>query len=290
MSQQSLDSVLLNFENIEMADPNQPADPQKGSHDSPADGTENVTPISEKMGERAGLRRGIFLLPNLITTGALFSGFYAIIGAMSGALENAAIAIIVAGILDSLDGRIARMTNTQSEFGVQYDSLSDLVAFGVAPAVLMFSWVLSDLGNLGWAIAFLYMACAALRLARFNTNPDSSVFYGLASPMAAGVLATSVWVWMDKEVQIPLTLELAMPISVVTAGIAILMVSNILYYSPKQIDMHHVPFRYFLVVVMLFVLIFVDPPVVLLILAIVYAASGPAMAVMRKVRARKPAE
>ena len=277
-----------------MADPNQPADQQRdalgNSHDGPLGRDENVSPISEKMGERAGIRRGIFLLPNLITTGALFSGFYAIIGAMSGALEKAAIAIIIAGFLDALDGRIARMTNTQSEFGVQYDSLSDLVAFGVAPAVLMFSWVLSDLGNLGWAIAFLYMACAALRLARFNTNPDSSVFYGLASPMAAGVLATSVWVWIEKEVQIPLTLELVMPISAVTVGIAILMVSNIRYYNPKQIDMHHVPFRFFFVVVMLFALIFIDPPVVLMIMAIFYAVSGPVMALVRKSRAKKAME
>jgi len=251
------------------------------------DDGETVTAISDKIGEREGLRRGIYLLPNLITTGALFSGFYAIIGAMSGALENAAIAIIVAGILDSLDGRIARMTNSQSEFGVQYDSLSDLVAFGVAPAVLMFSWVLSDLGNLGWAVAFLYMACAALRLARFNTNPDNSVFFGLASPMAAGVLATTVWVWMDKEIQAPTSLELAVPISALTACVAILMVSNILYYSPKQIDMHKVPFRYFLLFVIMFVLIFVDPPVVLLLLAFVYGASGPVMAAIRMIKARK---
>lgn len=152
-----------------------------------------VASLADRSEERAGLRRGIYLLPNLITTGALFSGFYAIISAMSGALENAAVAIIVAGVLDALDGRIARLTNTQSDFGVQYDSLSDLVAFGVAPAVLMFSWVLSDLGKFGWMAAFLYMACAALRLARFNTKPDNTAFVGLASPMAAGVLATSVW-------------------------------------------------------------------------------------------------
>ncbi len=270
--------------------PNQSSEMSDHHQDAPAVAGEKVTPISEKIDERAGLRRGVYLLPNLITTGALFSGFYAIIGAMSGALENAAIAIIIAGFLDTLDGRIARMTNTQSEFGVQYDSLSDLVAFGVAPAVLMFSWVLSDLGNLGWAIAFLYMACAALRLARFNTNPDNSVFYGLASPMAAGVLATSVWVWMEKEMQTPLTLELVTPISAVTAGIALLMVSNILYYSPKQMDKHHVPFRYLLVVVMLFVLILLDPPVVLLIIAFVYAASGPVMAIARKVRSKKLTE
>jgi len=134
---------------------------------------ENVTPLPR----RAGLRRGIYLLPNLITTGALFSGFYSIIASMTGDLEQAAIAIVIAGFLDSLDGRIARLTNTQSEFGVQYDSLSDLVAFGVAPAVLMFSWTLNDLGKIGWFVAFLYMACAALRLARFNTAPENKVFF-----------------------------------------------------------------------------------------------------------------
>ena len=153
-----------------------------------------IASVADRAEERAGLRRGIYLLPNLITTGALFSGFFSIISAMSGALENAAVAILVSGVLDALDGRIARLTNTQSEFGVQYDSLSDLVAFGVAPAVLMFSWLLSDLGKIGWMVAFLYMACAALRLARFNTKPDNTVFFGLASPMAAGLLATSVWV------------------------------------------------------------------------------------------------
>ena len=116
---------------------------------------DNVRPLPK----REGLRRGIYLLPNMITTGALFAGFYSIIAAMSGNLELAAIAIVIAGFLDSLDGRIARLTNTQSEFGVQYDSLSDLVAFGVAPAVLMFSWILSDLGKVGWLVAFLYMAC-----------------------------------------------------------------------------------------------------------------------------------
>ena len=183
--------------------------------------------------QREGLRRGIYLLPNLITTGALFSGFYAIISSMSGVLENAAIAIIIAGFLDALDGRIARLTNTQSEFGVQYDSLSDLVAFGVAPAVLMFSWVLSDLGKFGWLVAFLYMACAALRLARFNTKPDNTVFFGLASPMAAGVVATSVWVWVDNSAS-DATLPIAIPMACMTVVAAILMVSNFRYYSPSK--------------------------------------------------------
>ncbi|MCB1644132.1 MAG: CDP-diacylglycerol--serine O-phosphatidyltransferase [Pseudomonadales bacterium] len=241
----------------------------------------NIASLADRVEERAGLRRGIYLLPNLITTGALFSGFYAIIAAMSGALENAAIAIVIAGFLDSIDGRIARMTNTQSEFGVQYDSLSDLVAFGVAPAVLMFSWVLSDLGKFGWAAAFLYMACAALRLARFNTKPDNTVFFGLASPMGAGLLATTVWVWMDN-----LPPEVSLEVAFIMAGLTIvaaaLMISNIRYYSPKQIDMHRVPFMYMVPVVVVFALIVANPPVMLLLCAYVYGASGPAQALWRK--------
>ena len=146
------------------------------------------------------------------------------IAAMSGSLENAAIAIVIAGFLDSLDGRVARMTNTTSEFGVQYDSLSDMVAFGVAPAVLWFSFALSSLGKVGWAIAFMYMACAALRLARFNTMPDNKVFYGLASPMASGTLAAMVWVWADYF-QGPSDIELGIPVAIATVIFGLLMVS-----------------------------------------------------------------
>jgi len=246
-------------------------------------GDENLdeAPSTGQSQEREGLRRGIYLLPNLITTGALFSGFYAIISAMSGVLENAAIAIIIAGFLDALDGRIARLTNTQSEFGVQYDSLSDLVAFGVAPAVLMFSWVLSDLGKFGWMVAFLYMACAALRLARFNTKPDNTVFFGLASPMAAGVVATSVWVWADNFTS-DATLPIAIPLACMTVVAAILMVSNFRYYSPKQVDMQRVPFMYMLVVAGLFALIFANPPLVLLGMSLIYAGSGPVQALLRR--------
>jgi CDP-diacylglycerol--serine O-phosphatidyltransferase len=239
--------------------------------------------------ERVGLRRGIYLLPNLITTGALFSGFYAIIAAMSGRIESAAIAIVVAGFLDALDGRIARMTNTQSEFGVQYDSLSDLVAFGVAPAVLMFTWVLTDLQKVGWTIAFLYMACAALRLARFNTQPDNKVFTGLASPMAAGVLATSAWVWVDNFESAGL--ELAIPMAVVTVTLALLMVSGVRYWSPKQINLKdRIPFFYMLAVILLFALIFTYPPGGLLLIGVGYAVSGPVWSLMkRRGRREKPA-
>jgi CDP-diacylglycerol--serine O-phosphatidyltransferase len=261
------------------------ADDQKRQDPSDMPGRDsdgNVSSLFEQKKERAGLRRGIYLLPNLITTGALFSGFYAIISAMSGSLQQAAIAIVVAGFLDALDGRIARMTNTQSEFGVQYDSLSDMVAFGVAPAVLMFSWVLSDLGKIGWMVAFLYMACAALRLARFNTKPDSRVFFGLASPAAAGTIATTVWVWSEYMIT-PVNFELGVTLAIVTALVALLMVSSIRYYSPKQLNMKEgVPYAHMLGIVALFALVFANPPVVLLVIAICYICSGPIQGLLRR--------
>ena len=233
--------------------------------------------------EKKGLARGIYLLPNLITTGALFSGFYAIVAAMNGSLESAAIAVIIAGFLDALDGRIARLTNTQSAFGVQYDSLSDMVAFGVAPAVLMFSWVLSDLGKVGWMIAFLYVACAALRLAKFTMAPEHKVFFGLASPGAAGVLATTTWTWLDninKEV----SLQLSVFISVFIIILALLMVSNVRYYSPKNFNLKgKVPFIYMLIVVFFFVIVAIYPPGVLLVIGITYVFSGPIQWLIRRV-------
>lgn len=239
------------------------------------------------MNERKGLARGVYLLPNLITTGALFSGFYAIIAAMSGTLENAAIAIVIAGFLDSLDGRIARMTNTQSEFGVQYDSLSDLVAFGVAPAVLMFSWVLSDLGKIGWMIAFFYMACAALRLARFNTAPDTKIFVGLPSPAAAGVLSSAVWTWVDNFDPV-VSIQYSVVIAVFVAIFALLMVSNIRFYSPKQIDLKgRVPFIYMLGIVLVFVVVAIYPPGVLFAMGLTYCCSGPIQALYRRRLRRK---
>ncbi len=249
-----------------------------------ADSESNIASINER-NERKGLARGVYLLPNLITTGALFSGFYAIISAMSGSLESAAIAIVIAGFLDSLDGRIARLTSTQSEFGMQYDSLSDLVAFGVAPAVLMFSWVLSDLGKIGWMISFLYVACAALRLARFNTAPDSKVFFGLASPAAAGTMATTVWTWVDNLDPVE-GIQLPVIIAVFVAVTALLMVSNIRYYSPKHINLKgRVPFYYMTGVVFLFVVVAIYPPGVLLCIGLVYGFSGPVQALLRRRKA-----
>lgn len=265
-----------------MADQNQAQDTDAPEH-SGGKAEEVISSLFEAREERAGLRRGIYLLPNLITTGALFSGFYAVIAAMSGSFEKAAIAILTSGVLDAMDGRIARMTNTQSEFGLQYDSLSDLVAFGVAPAVLMFSFVLSGLGKVGWTIAFLYMACAALRLARFNTQPDNKVFTGLASPAAAGVIATTIWCWVDNQLGKSTSIEIAIPMAVLTVALALLMVSGVRYYSPKQINLKgRVPFFYMLAVILLFTLIFTYPPGVILAIGLVYAASGPVQALLRR--------
>jgi CDP-diacylglycerol--serine O-phosphatidyltransferase len=251
------------------------------SDSSVVDLNERIKGKSEKQKRRIP---GIYLLPNLITTGALFAGFYSIISSMNGAIEKAAIAICVAGVLDAMDGRIARLTNTQSEFGVQYDSLSDLVAFGVAPAVLLFSWTLSELNNLGWMMAFVYMACAALRLARFNTHPESTTFTGLATPGAAGTIAATVWLCCDLGyAQEVLSIQYSLLIGIVITGVALLMVSNITYYSPKGINLKgRVPFIYMLAIIMLFVVIFIYPPGVLMGIGIVYGLSGPIQALNRR--------
>ncbi|WP_193166315.1 CDP-diacylglycerol--serine O-phosphatidyltransferase [Microbulbifer hainanensis] len=231
--------------------------------------------------------RGVYLLPNLITTGALFSGFYAIVAGMNGNFEAAAIAIFVAMILDGLDGRVARLTDTQSAFGVQYDSLSDMVSFGLAPALVSFSWALGHLGKFGWAAAFLYAACAALRLARFNTQVDTvdkGVFIGLASPTAAAIVASMVWAGHDVEVGTGLSVIAAL----VTLVAGLLMVSNFRYSSFKKLDFKgRVPFVMMLAVILIFFLVTIDPPRVLLTIAIVYTFSGPVMWVLERLRSRR---
>ena len=234
-------------------------------------------------------RQGIYLLPNLITTAALFAGFYAIIAAMRGDFENAAAAIFFAMVLDGLDGRIARMTNTSSKFGAEYDSLADMVSFGVAPALVTFSWALGGLGKFGWSAAFIYVACAALRLARFNTKIDSAdknYFTGLASPAAASILASTVWVchdlgWVGND----LPHKLAVLVGILTATVGFLMIANFPYYSFKGIDLRRrVPFVVMIAVVLIFGLITLDPPSVLLVGSLIYALSGP---VMQEVKRRK---
>lgn len=222
-------------------------------------------------------RQGIYLLPNLFTTSALFAGFYSIIASINGVFEAAAIALFVAMILDGMDGRIARLTNTQSDFGVQYDSLSDLVSFGLAPALLIYQWSLFDLGKLGWSAAFIYTAAAALRLARFNTQAgieDKRYFQGLASPAAAALIAAMVWLGESYELAgVSLALLVALPVTVLTG---LLMVSNIRYHSFKQIDLKgRIPFFTVLLVVLVFFLLSSNPPLILTSVALCYAISGP---------------
>jgi len=227
-------------------------------------------------------RRGVYLLPNLFTTGALFGGFFAIVSAMNDNFANAAMAIFAAQILDGFDGRVARMTNTTSAFGTEYDSLSDMVSFGLAPAIAMFSWALEPLGKFGWAAAFLFVTCAALRLARFNTfagKTDSRYFTGLPSPPAATLLASSVWLGSSFN----LSFELSVFAAVITAFVGLMMVANMRYLSFKGLDANRrVPFVAMLIVMLVFIVVTINPPMVLFLLAFTYALSGPVMWVWRK--------
>ncbi len=240
-------------------------------------------------------RRGIYLLPNLFTTAALFAGFYAVVSAMNGHFEPAAIGIFVAMILDGMDGRIARITNTATDFGVQYDSLSDMASFGLAPALVMYQWSLFGFGKLGWLACFIYAAGAALRLARFNTqagSADKRFFQGLPSPAAAALIAGIVWLGTSKGLLDGTTMLLfTLPLTV-CAGL--LMVSNIRYHSFKQLDLHgKVPFVAVMVVVLIFAFIASDAPLVLFLLALFYAISGPVFTlwqVRRRRAARHKAE
>ena len=220
-------------------------------------------------------RRGIYILPNLFTTAALFAGFFAIVQAMNLRFEMAAVAIFVAMVLDGLDGRIARLTHTQSEFGAQYDSLSDMVSFGVAPALVIYEWALKDMGKIGWIAAFIYCAGAALRLARFNTNIeviDKRYFQGLPSPAAAALVAGLVWVVIDNGVTGDDVRWYACALTVF-AGLS--MISNMLFWSGKSINLRKsVPFIVVIALVMAFALVSSYPPGVLFALFLAYAASG----------------
>lgn len=221
-------------------------------------------------------QRRIYLLPNLLTTAALFAGFYSIVAAMKGLFDTAAIAIFIAMIADGLDGRVARMTNTQSMFGAQYDSLSDMCAFGIAPALVIYSWSLSQLGKLGWLAAFLYAAATALRLARFNVTSetaDKRYFQGLPCPAAAAVIAGLVWLGSSYEWSGFIMTLLAALITITVAG---LMVSLVRYSSFKSIDFKgSVPFFTIVLAVVLITAVAIEPPEVLFGVFMIYAASGP---------------
>jgi CDP-diacylglycerol--serine O-phosphatidyltransferase len=240
--------------------------------------------------------RGIYLLPNMITTAGMFAGFYAIVAAMDGRFEAAAVAIFIAMVLDGLDGRVARLTKTQSEFGVEYDSLADMVSFGLAPALVVYEWSLKFMISVGWAkfgwlAAFIYAASAALRLARFNSQiatAEKAYFRGLPSPSAAGVLAGLVWAATDFG----LTGESMVYVAfVLTVSMGLLMVSNIRYYSFKEFNFkNRVPFVAILIVMLVYAFASIDPPKVLFFGFLIYALFGivyTLLGIRQRRRARK---
>lgn len=233
-------------------------------------------------------RRGIYLLPNLFTTAALFFGFFAIVQAMQGDFERAAVAIFIAMVLDGLDGRVARMTRTQSAFGAEYDSLSDMVSFGVAPALVIYEWALTGMGRLGWIAAFIYCACAALRLARFNTTlevMDKRYFQGLPSPAAAALVAGFVWVMMDFGFAGD---ELRWLAAFITVFAGVTMVTSFRFYSFKDINLKKsVPFIVVAALVLVFVLVSSYPPGVLFGLFCIYSLSGYVLSLVQILR-KKP--
>ncbi len=243
-------------------------------------------------------RRGIYLLPNLFTTAALFAGFYAVIVAMRGEFEAAAIGILVAMVFDGLDGRVARLTNTASDFGREYDSLSDMVAFGLAPSLVFYHWGLAHLpqgnmvfGRLGWIAAFFYTVTAALRLARFNSRPSrkpARYFEGLPSPSAAGLVASALWLSAEFDLTNVWVLASGYALTVVTGA---LMVSNFGYYSFKDLNLgRRIRFTHLIMIPLLFMLIAVNPPLILTLLFGTYAASAPLVHAWRLVfRRRSPA-
>ena len=233
-------------------------------------------------------KKSIYLLPNLFTTAALFAGFYAIVQAMNDHFEYSAIAIFVAMVLDGIDGRVARMTHTQSPFGAEYDSLSDMVSFGVAPALVVYAWALQGMGKLGWIAAFIFCACAALRLARFNTQLDVAEkrwFQGLPSPSAAAVVAGLVWVGVEFDYEGADVAWLAWGVTLF-AGLS--MVSNIPYYSFKEVNMRKsIPFVVLLLLTLGFALLTYKPAVVLFLFFVTYLLSGYVMALMSWIKKRR---
>jgi CDP-diacylglycerol--serine O-phosphatidyltransferase len=234
-------------------------------------------------------RRGIYLLPNLFTTAALFCGFYAIVASINGLFETASIAIFVAMLLDGIDGRVARLTNTESDFGAEFDSLADMVSFGLAPALVMYLWSLSNLGKIGWLVAFVYVACAALRLARFNTqvsHSDKNYFQGLASPSAAGIVVGFVWNGELFQTYLPMPVLQTVAL-VLTFFAGIFMVSNIRYHSFKGINWRgRVPFVTILMIVFILVFVSAAPSLVLFGIFLVYTLSGPVLTLIQLRRHR----
>jgi len=243
----------------------------------------------EKLKRQENLRKGVYILPNLFTTGTLFAGYYSIVSAMNGQFEKAAWFILIATVFDGLDGKVARMTNSTSRFGVEYDSLADLVGFGVAPGLLMYSWALTTFGKLGWLAAFLYVVCGALRLARFNVQVDtveSKKFVGLPIPSAAWMVAACVLLFYYlggsgtiKQVSVV----------VLIYCLAFLMVSNVSYYAFKDPELvKRQPFSFLVLAIFLIVVIIARPEIMLFVLALTYVASGPVTALIGLFRKKKP--
>ena len=235
-------------------------------------------------GGKKVLRRGVYLLPNLFTLAALFSGFYGIIAGMSGNFNEAGWAIFIAGICDGLDGRIARLTNTQSAFGAEFDSLSDMVSFGMAPALIIFTYALAPLGQIGWAASFMFMSCAALRLARYNVQlgtVNKRFFLGLQSPVAAGVVIGIPWVGFHYGVEITRGVSYASAFLTVLSGL--FMISNYKYFSFKELNFKGtVPYMVFVLTIVLLVVIAQNPQETLWLICITYAMSGPIVWVYKK--------
>ena len=248
----------------------------------------------ERIIKKDGMKKGIYILPNLFTTASLFCGFYSIIFSMKGEFSRASIAIIIAIVLDGLDGRIARMTGTTSKFGAEYDSLADLVAFGVAPAILSYTWALSTFGRWGWLASFLFVVCGALRLARFNIQIgiiESKVFNGLPIPAAASVVATGVLLFYFLGG----VGQLNHPAIVIgTIALSLLMVSNIKYYSFKDLNIFsRKPFMSFVLIVVVLIIVIAEPQIMLFTFAFGYSISGPAWTltkIARKMGVKKSEE
>ncbi len=255
-----------------------------GTDDPPSDPESHDGPLRPR-------RKGVYVLPNLVTLAALFGGFYAIVMAMNGRFEQAAVGVFCAMVLDSLDGRVARMTNTQSTFGEQMDSLSDMVSFGAAPALIVYEWALKGMGKVGWVAAFVYCSCAALRLARFNTNltvVDKRYFQGLPSPAAAAVVMGFIWLMDDagyqqSDIQGWLA-GLAMALTLISG---LTMVTNLPFYSFKELSLKRtVPFIVIVALALAIALINLHPPIVLFAVFCLYAGSGYGVYVWRRMKGR----
>jgi CDP-diacylglycerol--serine O-phosphatidyltransferase len=246
-----------------------------------ADGFEDEPEVAGAPPSGGLRRRGIYLLPNLFTTGVLFAGFFAIVQAMNGRFETAAIAIFIAMVLDGMDGRVARWTNTQSEFGAQYDSIADMVAFGAAPALIAYTWALTDLGTAGWIGAFIYCAGAGIRLARFNANiavVDKRYFQGLPSPSGAAVLCGFIWALVDLGVSPEGAAWLAPLTWIVAVFAGLTMVSNVPFWSFKEVNWRkRVPLWVIIASVLAISLVASSPSLILFTLVMAYAFSGYVM-------------